>query len=170
VVLTLADTDYVAITSTRGDKQAFSKKIQRRALAGIDPTCTWKPWAWRNQTTNVARQTEEVQRPIRQAVIDRDGPEVAAESSASSTTICGAYTRAARCVARIAECSYDLLLVVGVTTVFEQHHTRRDGEEKLPTYFVLNRFAACFRNGNQALQLARKTRSRFTLLVPNGPL
>ena len=63
----------------------------------------------------------------------------------------------------------DLLLVVGGYNSSNTSHLAEMGEEKLPTYFVLNASRLVSTNGNQALQFARETRSRAHNWLPNGP-
>ena len=79
VVLTLAETDYVCdYIRHGGDKQAFLEKFQNAHSPGFDPDLHLRTVGVANQTTMLRGETEEVQRRIRQAIVDRDGPELAA--------------------------------------------------------------------------------------------
>ncbi len=87
VVLTLADTDYVCdYIRHGGNKQAFLEKFKGAHSPGFDPDVHLKTVGVANQTTMLRGETEEVQRRIRQAVIDRDGTEVARRRISVSST------------------------------------------------------------------------------------
>src|SRR5207244_9264444 len=77
VVLTLADTDYVCdYIRHGGDKQAFLERFEGAHSPGFDPDVHLKTVGVANQTTMLRGETEEVQRRVRQAIVDRDGPEL----------------------------------------------------------------------------------------------
>ena len=166
VVLTLADTDYVCDYIRRGgDRQAFLERFKGAHSPGFDPDVHLQTVGVANQTTMLRGETEEVQRRVRQAIIDRDGPELAAEKFPLLRHDLRRHTGAAGCVGRIAECSYGSVARRWRLQQLEHIASRRDGRREVADLFCAERFAARFRYGNQALQLARKTRSRFTLLV-----
>ena len=76
VVLTLEETDYVCdYIRHGGDRQAFLEKFADAHSEGFDPEMHLRTVGVANQTTMLRGETEEVQRRIRQAIIDRDGPE-----------------------------------------------------------------------------------------------
>src|SRR5215212_612950 len=76
VVLTRAETDYVCdYIRNGGDKQAFLEKFRGGDSPGFDPDLHLRTIGVANQTTMLRGETEEVQRRIRQAIVDRDGPE-----------------------------------------------------------------------------------------------
>src|SRR5438045_9122637 len=78
VVLTLADTDYVCnYIRHGGDKQAFLEKLKGAHSPGFDPDVHLQTVGVANQTTMLRGETEEVQRRIRQALTDREGPDLA---------------------------------------------------------------------------------------------
>ena len=166
VVLTLADTDYVCdYIRHGGNKQAFLEKFRGAHSPGFDPDVHLQTVGVANQTTMLRGETEEVQRRIRQAVIDRDGPEVAQKNFRFFDTICGATQERQDALRELLECSYGSVARRWRLQQFEHIAPRRDGRREVADIFCAERFAARFRYGNQALQLARKTRSRFTLLV-----
>src|ERR1700737_3528496 len=81
VVLTLADTDYVCeYLRHGGDKQAFLEKFRGAYSPGFDPEVHLKPVASETKTTMLRGETEEVQRRVRQAIVDRDGADAAAQN------------------------------------------------------------------------------------------
>ncbi len=139
VVLTLADTDYVCdYIRHGGDKQAFLEKFRGAYSQGFDPDVHLRTIGVANQTTMLRGETEEVQRRIRQAITDRDGPEEAAKNFRFFDTICGATQERQDALRELLDVQMNLLLVVGGYNSSNTSHLAEMGEEKLPTYFVLN--------------------------------
>src|SRR5947207_2711423 len=139
VVLTLADTDYVCeYIRHGGDKEAFLEKFQGAHSPGFDPDVHLQTVGVANQTTMLRGETEEVQRRVRQAILDRDGPELAEKNFRFFDTICGATQERQDALGELRNVPMDLLLVVGGYNSSNTSHLAEMGEEKLPTYFVLN--------------------------------
>ncbi len=139
VVLTLTDTDYVCEYIRRGgDKQAFLKRFRNAHSPGFDPDQHLKTVGVANQTTMLRGETEEVQRRIRQAIVDRDGPDGATKNFRFFDTICGATQERQDALRELLDVPMDLLLVVGGYNSSNTSHLAEMGEEKLPTYFVRN--------------------------------
>src|SRR4051795_159671 len=139
VVLTLADTDYVCdYIRHGGDKHAFLERFKNAHSPGFDPDLHLKTVGVANQTTMLRGETEEVQRRIRRAIIDRDGPDGAAKNFRFFDTICGATQERQDALRELLNVRMDLLLVVGGYNSSNTSHLAEMGEEKLPTYFVLN--------------------------------
>src|SRR5437660_9226379 len=139
VVLTLADTDYVCdYIRNGGDKQAFLEKFKGAYSEGFDTDLHLRTVGVANQTTMLRGETEEVQRRIRQAIVDRDGAEQGASNFRFFDTICGATQERQDALRELLNVPMDLLLVVGGYNSSNTSHLAEMGEEKLPTYFVLN--------------------------------
>ena len=139
VVLTLTDTDYVCdYIRHGGDKQAFLERFRNAHSAGFDPDLHLRTVGVANQTTMLRGETEEVQRRIRQAIVDRDGPELAAKNFRFFDTICGATQERQDALRELLDVRMNLLLVVGGYNSSNTSHLAEMGEEKLPTYFVRN--------------------------------
>ena len=139
VVLTLTDTDYVCdYIRNGGDKQAFLDRFRNAHSAGFDPDLHLRTVGVANQTTMLRGETEEVQRRIRQAIIDRDGPELGAKNFRFFDTICGATQERQDALRELLDVRMNLLLVVGGYNSSNTSHLAEMGEEKLPTYFVRN--------------------------------
>jgi len=139
VVLTLAETDYVCdYIRYGGDKHAFLEKFRNAHSPDFDPDVHLKTVGVANQTTMLRGETEEVQRRIRQAIVDRDGPELAAKNFRFFDTICGATQERQDALRELLDVRMDLLLVVGGYNSSNTSHLAEMGEEKLSTYFVLN--------------------------------
>lgn len=139
VVLTLTDTDYVCdYIRHGGDKQAFLERFRNAHSAGFDPDLHLRTIGVANQTTMLRGETEEVQRRIRQAIFDRDGPELAGNNFRFFDTICGATQERQDALRELLDVRMNLLLVVGGYNSSNTSHLAEMGEEKLPTYFVRN--------------------------------
>ena len=139
VVLTLADTDYVCdYIRHGGNKEEFLKRFSGAHSVGFDPDLHLKTVGVANQTTMLRGETEEVQRRIRQAIADRDGAELAGKNFRFFDTICGATQERQDALKELLNVKLDLLLVVGGYNSSNTSHLAEMGEEKLPTYFVLN--------------------------------
>ena len=90
VVLTLEETDYVCdYIRHGGDREAFLQKFSHAHSEGFDPELHLRTVGVANQTTMLRGETEEVQRRIRQAILDRDGA-AGANNFRFFDTICGA--------------------------------------------------------------------------------
>ncbi len=139
VVLTLAETDYVCdYIRNGGNKENFLAKFRGAYSEGFDPDLHLRSVGVANQTTMLRGETEEVQRRIRQAIIDRDGPEHAATNFRFFDTICGATQERQDALRELLDVKMNLLLVVGGYNSSNTSHLAEMGEEKLPTYFVRN--------------------------------
>jgi len=139
VVLTLTDTDYVCdYIRHGGDKQAFLERFRDAHSPGFDPDVHLQTVGVANQTTMLRGETEEVQRRIRQAIVDRDGPEGATKNFRFFDTICGATQERQDALRELLDVRMDLLLVVGGYNSSNTSHLAEMGEGKLPTYFVRN--------------------------------
>ncbi|HEY1583450.1 MAG TPA: 4-hydroxy-3-methylbut-2-enyl diphosphate reductase [Chthoniobacterales bacterium] len=139
VVLTLADTDYVCdYIRHGGEKQVFLEKFRGAYSAGFDPDVHLRTIGVANQTTMLRGETEEVQRRIQKAIIDRDGAEMARRNFRFFDTICGATQERQDALRELLNVKMELLLVVGGYNSSNTSHLAEMGEEKLPTYFVLN--------------------------------
>ncbi len=139
VVLTLKDTDYVCdYIRHGGDKQEFLERFRNAHSPGFDPDVHLKTIGVANQTTMLRGETEEVQRRIRQAIIDRDGPDGVAKNFRFFDTICGATQERQDALRELLDVPMNLLLVVGGYNSSNTSHLAEMGEEKLPTYFVRN--------------------------------
>jgi 4-hydroxy-3-methylbut-2-enyl diphosphate reductase len=114
-------------------------------------------------------ETEEVQRRVRQAILDRDGPELAEKNFRFFDTICGATQERQDALRELLNVPMDLLLVVGGYNSSNTSHLAEMGEEKLPTYFVLNasRLVSATEIKHYNLHEKREIVSRFWL--PSAP-
>jgi 4-hydroxy-3-methylbut-2-en-1-yl diphosphate reductase len=171
VVLTLAETDYVCdYIRHGGDKQMFLEKFRNAHSPGFDPDLHLRTIGVANQTTMLRGETEEVQRRIRQAIVDRDGPEVATQNFRFFDTICGATQERQDALRELLDVRMNLLLVVGGYNSSNTSHLAEMGEEKLPTYFVRN--ASRLLSAREILHynLHQKNEVIAKNWLPSGPL
>jgi len=141
ILLTLADTDYVCdYIRHGGDKDAFLARFPEDSRSpGFDPEVHLQTVGVANQTTMMRGETEEVQRRIREAVLDRDGEEEGLNNYRFFDTICGATQERQDALRQMLDHDkMDLLLVVGGYNSSNTSHLAEMGEACLPTYFIRN--------------------------------
>jgi 4-hydroxy-3-methylbut-2-en-1-yl diphosphate reductase len=137
IVLTLKDTDYVCdYIRHGGKKEEFLTRFKDAYSPGFDPDIHLEAVGVANQTTMLRGETEEVQRRIRAAILDRDGPERGSRSFRFFDTICGATQERQDALGRLLQEKMNLLLVVGGYNSSNTSHLAEMAEEKLPTYFI----------------------------------
>lgn len=137
IVLTLRDTDYVCnYIRHGGNKQEFLDRLKDAYSPGFDPDIHLEAVGVANQTTMLRGETEEVQRRIRAAIFDRDGPELGSRNFRFFDTICGATQERQDALDMLMREKMNLLLVVGGYNSSNTSHLAEMGEAKLPTYFV----------------------------------
>lgn len=171
VVLTLAETDYVCdYIRHGGNKQEFLEKFRGAYSDGFDPDLHLRSVGVANQTTMLRGETEEVQRRIRQAIIDRDGPELAATNFRFFDTICGATQERQDALRELLDVQMNLLLVVGGYISSITSHLAEMGEEKLPTYFVRNASRLLSKEEILHYNLHARDEQIARNWLPDGPL
>ena len=121
-----------------GDKAAFLRRFRGATSEGFDPDLHLRSVGVANQTTMLRAETEEVQRRIRAALVDRDGPERAQESFRFFDTICGATQERQDALTEMLAQPMDLLLVIGGYNSSNTSHLAELGQEIVPTYFIGN--------------------------------
>ena len=154
VVLTLADVDHVCdYIRHGGDKAAFLERFRGSHSEGFDPDLHLLTVGLANQTTMLKGETEEIQRRIRQAVMDRDGN---ADRFHFFDTICGATQERQDALYDMLREPMDLLLVVGGYNSSNTAHLVEIAEHQLPTFFI--RDASCIHSFGEIVHfdLARR--------------
>jgi len=142
VILTLSDTDYVCdFIRNGGDKRAFLERFAGGYSPGFDPEIHLAKIGVANQTTMLKSETEEIQRRIRQAIVDRDGSDAA---FLMFDTICGATQERQDALFQMLAQPMDLLLVVGGYNSSNTAHLVEIAETELPTFFIRN--AECLKS------------------------
>ena len=142
LVLTLDDVDYVCdYIRHGGDREAFLTRFTTGHSAGFDPDLHLRKVGIANQTTMLKSETEEIQRRIRQAIIDRDGDDA---SFQMFDTICGATQERQDALFDMLRKPMDLLLVVGGYNSSNTTHLVEIAEPQVPTFFI--RGASCVKS------------------------
>lgn len=139
VVFTLADTDYVCnYILNGGDKTEFLQKFSGAHSEGFDPDLHLKAIGVANQTTMLRGETEEVQRRLRAAMIQKYGPSELDQHFRFFDTICGATQDRQDALEKLLREPMNLLLVIGGYNSSNTSHLAEMGEAKLATYFIKN--------------------------------
>jgi 4-hydroxy-3-methylbut-2-en-1-yl diphosphate reductase len=139
VVFTLGETDYVCDYIVHGgDKERFLEKFKGAYSEGFDPDLHLRAVGVANQTTMLRGETEEVQRRIRAAMIQKYGETDLAKHFRYFDTICGATQDRQDALQKLLAEPLDFLLVIGGYNSSNTSHLAEMGESKLPTYFIKN--------------------------------
>ena len=171
VVLTLADTDYICdYIRHGGDKEALLSRFRDAYSPGFDPDIHLKAVGVANQTTMLRGETEEVQRRVRAAIIDRDGPEEGSQNFRFFDTICGATQERQDALRVLLKERMNLLLVVGGYNSSNTSHLAEMGEAELPTYFI--RSANKLESGERIthFNLHKNAETTTDNWLPDGPI
>src|SRR5690349_14748722 len=139
VVFTLAETDYVCNYILHGgDKAEFLTKFKGAYSEGFDPDVHLQAIGVANQTTMLRGETEEVQRRLKSAMIQKYGESELARHFRFFDTICGATQDRQDALEKLLRDPLDLLLVIGGYNSSNTSHLAEMGEARLATYFIKN--------------------------------
>jgi 4-hydroxy-3-methylbut-2-enyl diphosphate reductase len=139
VVFTLEETDAVCHYILQGGNKAeFLAKFQGAFSPNFDPDTHLHAIGVANQTTMLRGETEEVQRRLRAAMIQKYGPAEFDQHFRSFDTICGATQERQDALGKLLANPLDLLLVIGGYNSSNTSHLAEMGEAKLPTFFIKN--------------------------------
>ncbi|MDB6124488.1 MAG: lytB [Pedosphaera sp.] len=139
VVFTLAETEYVCnYILNGGNKIEFLEKFKGAHSQGFDPDIDLKAIGVANQTTMLRGETEEVQRRLRSAMIQKYGADQIEQHFRFFDTICGATQDRQDALEKLLHQPLNLLLVIGGYNSSNTSHLAEMGEAKLPTYFIKN--------------------------------
>ncbi len=139
VVFTLAETDYVCnYIVNGGNKAEFLETFKNACSEGFDPDIHLQAIGVANQTTMLRGETEEVQRRLKSAIIQKYGEAECDHHFRFFDTICGATQDRQDALEKLLIEPLDLLLVIGGYNSSNTSHLAEMGEAKLPTYFIKN--------------------------------
>jgi 4-hydroxy-3-methylbut-2-en-1-yl diphosphate reductase len=139
VVFTLADTDYVCnYIVSGGNKAEFLERFKGAYSDGFDPDAHLQAIGVANQTTMLRGETEEVQRRLKTAMIQKYGETEVGKHFRFFDTICGATQDRQDALEKLLREPMDLLLVIGGYNSSNTSHLAEMGEARLPTYFIKN--------------------------------
>ena len=158
IVLTLDDVDAVCdYLRGKGDKTGFLTRFAGRHSPGFDPDVHLISVGLANQTTMLKSETEEIQRRIRQAFIDRDGN---ASAFQMFDTICGATQERQDALFEMLRKPMDLLLVVGGYNSSNTSHLVEIAQPLVPTFFI--RDASCIKSLEEIVHFDLRQRQETT--------
>ncbi|MDE3068257.1 MAG: 4-hydroxy-3-methylbut-2-enyl diphosphate reductase [Verrucomicrobiota bacterium] len=171
VVYNLAETDYVCHYIVHGgNKHEFLEKFKGAYSQGFDPDLHLQAVGVANQTTMLRGETEEVQRRIRSAMIQKYGEADIDRHFRFFDTICGATQDRQDALQKLLRETMDLLIVIGGYNSSNTSHLAEMGEAKLPTYFIKNAAKMesdrLIRHFDQHLKQEIETRD----WLPSGPI
>lgn len=139
VVFTLQETDYVCEYIIRGGNKAeFLEKFKGAYSEGFDPDVHLAAIGVANQTTMLRGETEEVQRRLKNAMIEKYGASELEKHFRFFDTICSATQDRQDALGKLLREKLDLLIVIGGYNSSNTSHLAEMGEAKLPTYFIKN--------------------------------
>jgi 4-hydroxy-3-methylbut-2-en-1-yl diphosphate reductase len=139
VVFTLAETDYVCHYIVHGgDKAEFLVKFKGAYSEGFDPDIHLRAIGVANQTTMLRGETEDVQRRLKAAMVQKFGEAEVLRHFRFFDTICGATQDRQDALEKLLRQPLDLLLVIGGYNSSNTSHLAEMGESRLPTYFIKN--------------------------------
>lgn len=139
VVLNLDETDYVCrYVREGGNKAEFLAKFAGAHSPGFDPDRDLVSIGVANQTTMLRSETEEIQRRLRQAMMDRFGEDEIEKHYRMFDTICGATQERQDALIHLLREPLDLMIVVGGYNSSNTSHLAEMSEEHVPTYFIRN--------------------------------
>lgn len=137
VILTLSDAEAVCdYIRHGGDRAAFLTRFEGGFSEGFDPDLHLGRIGVANQTTMLKSETEEIQRRLQQAILDRYGPTVGPSNFQVFDTICGATQERQDSLFKLLQQPLDILLVVGGYNSSNTTHLVEIGEQQLPTFFI----------------------------------
>jgi len=139
IVLTLEDVDFILNYLLHGgDADVFRARFGAAMSEGFDPDVHLSRLGVANQTTMLKSETEEIQRRVRESMVQRDGH---ADNFSVFDTICGATQERQDALFDLLKHTMNLLLVVGGYNSSNTTHLVEIGEKELPTFFI--RSAEC---------------------------
>jgi len=149
IVLTLDDVDYVCdYIRHGGDRDAFLTRFLGTTSLGFDPDLHLRSVGVANQTTMLKSETEELQRRIEAAILERDSATQSAGTNDNFRvfdTICGATQERQDALFDLLANPPDILLVVGGYNSSNTSHLVEIGEARgIPSFFIKN--ASCLKS------------------------
>ena len=155
VVYNLEETDYVCDYILHGgDKQEFLEQFKGAYSPGFDPDIHLQAVGVANQTTMLRGETEEVQRRIKSAMIERYGEGELDRHFRFFDTICGATQDRQDALEKLLREPMDLLLVIGGYNSSNTSHLAEMGEAQAAHLFHQERGHDGVRQTDPPLQSA----------------
>ncbi|MCX7868114.1 4-hydroxy-3-methylbut-2-enyl diphosphate reductase [Limisphaera sp. VF-2] len=171
VVYNLEETDYVCRYIVHGgNKEEFLRKFAGAYSEGFDPDVHLEAIGVANQTTMLRGETEEVQRRLRNAMIQKYGEANLHKHFRYFDTICGATQDRQDALEKLLQEPLDLLLVIGGYNSSNTSHLAEMGEARLPTYFIKNASKLVSSDLIRHYSLQRHEEIETRNWLPDGPV
>ena len=139
VVLNIAETDYVCdYIRHSGNKAEFLARFAGAMSPDFDPDRDLASIGVANQTTMLRSETEEIQRRLRRAMVDRYGEAEIDRHYRMFDTICGATQERQDALIQLLQEPLDMMIVVGGYNSSNTSHLAEMSEERMPTFFIRN--------------------------------
>lgn len=172
VVLTPAEVAVVAayLTGKSASRDEFLERFAGAHSPGFDPDLHLRKLGVANQTTMLKNETEEVQRQLRAALVERDGDD---RCFSMFDTICGATQERQDALSELLAEPPDVLLVVGGYNSSNTRHLVEIGEARTPTFFIrdASRLRSLEEIAHFDLHQGREVTSGYSqLLLGGGPV
>jgi len=120
-----------------GDRNTFLARFRDAVSPGFDPDRDLAHIGLANQTTMLMSESLQVQELLRQAIVDRYGPDETAARFRAFDTICSAtQDRQDAVVALLRDQAIDLMLVIGGYNSSNTCNLARICAEKVPTFHI----------------------------------
>jgi 4-hydroxy-3-methylbut-2-enyl diphosphate reductase len=120
-----------------GDRTAFMERFGAAASEGFDPDRDLQHVGLANQTTMLMSESLEIAEMLRQAMIDRYGPDALVDRYRAFDTICSATQERQDAVLSLLETEdIDLMLVVGGYNSSNTCNLARICADRVPTYHI----------------------------------
>ncbi len=137
VVRDLAEADLVCDHIRKGgDHAAFLKRFDNAVSPGFDPDKDLQRVALANQTTMLSSESLEIERRLRQAVVDRYGKAESPSHIRSFDTICSATQDRQDAVGEMLASPPDLLIVIGGYNSSNTGHLAEMAAGKMKAYHI----------------------------------
>jgi 4-hydroxy-3-methylbut-2-enyl diphosphate reductase len=138
VVKDMEEAHYVCNYIRQGGNAAeFKKKFEKASSPGFDPDRDLKCVGVANQTTMLSSESLDIERALRQAMIDRYGDANIKQHFAAFDTICTATQDRQDAVGEMLKTKkLDILLVVGGFNSSNTGHLAEMGSQMVPTYHI----------------------------------
>ena len=171
VVLNLPETDYVcSYIRHGGSKDEFLTKFAGSHSPGFDPDRDLTSVGVANQTTMLRSETEEIQRRLRQAMIDKFSAETVDQHYRMFDTICGATQERQDALIKLLAEPLDIMIVVGGYNSSNTTHLAEMSEERVPCYFIRNRSKILSENAILHFDLHKQEEVLTENWLPAGPV
>ena len=139
VVLNVEETDYVGdYIRHGGNKAEFLRRFKGAHSPDFDPDRDLASIGVANQTTMLRSETEDIQRRLRQAMLDRYGPAELDKHFRMFDTICGATQERQDALIQLLKLPLDMMIVVGGYNSSNTSHLAELSEACVPTFFIKN--------------------------------